>query len=459
MSNLPASVALLLAISAGLWSAQNPSPSPNPLNVVLLVIDDARWDVLGAAGNPVVRTPRLDRLARDGVRFDQARVTTSICMVSRATLLTGQYMSRHGIDAFGRPIPPAAFAHTFPGVLRRAGYWTGYVGKYGVGPPRAGDFDFLRAYEGTHWMTGASGERIHVTEKNARDAIDFLRARPKNQSFSLTVGFFAGHAEDKAPEQYLPQDWSAKAYDGVTIPPPLRGEPRYKAALPPFLSNESNEGRVRYHWRFDTPESYQAYMTRYYRLITELDDAVGRIVDELQIQGVYENTLIVIIGDNGYFQADRGLADKWYPYEESVRVPLVVRDPRLPSARRGRTLSHLALNLDVAPTVVAAAKLPVPAVMQGQDLGPLYLNATPPAWRDEFFYEHPTITSKDRIPSSQAVMRTDWKYVEWPEFDYQQLFDLQEDPGEIRNLAGQPAHAGRQAEMRKQLDVWRQRVR
>jgi arylsulfatase len=459
MSNVPASVALLLVTAAGLWPAQNPIPSPQPLNVVLLVIDDARWDVLGAASNPIVRTPRIDRLARDGVRFEQARVTTSICMVSRATLLTGQYMSRHGIDAFGRPIAPAAFADTFPGVLRRAGYWTGYVGKYGVGPPRAGDFDFLRAYEGTHWMTAADGERIHVTEKNARDTIDFLRGRPKNRSFSLTVGFFAGHAEDKAPEQYLPQDWSAKAYEGVRIPPPLRGDPKYQAALPPFLSNESNEGRVRYHWRFDTPESYQAYMTRYYRLITELDDAVGRIVDELQLQGVYENTLIVVIGDNGYFQADRGLADKWYPYEESVRVPLVVRDPRLPSGRRGATLDQLALNLDVAPTLVAAAGLSVPAVMQGQDLGPLYLAATPPAWRDEFFYEHPTITSRSRIPSSQAVMRKDWKYIEWPEFDYQQLFDLQADPGEIHNLAGQPAHAGRQEKMRSQLDAWRQRVR
>jgi arylsulfatase A-like enzyme len=458
MSNVAATAALLLAITAGVWSAQDTN-TPTPLNVVLLVIDDARWDSIGVAGNMVVRTPRIDRLAIDGVRFEQARVTTSICMVSRATLLTGQYMSRHGIDAFGRSITPAAFANTFPGVLRRAGYWTGYVGKYGVGAPRAGEFDFLRAYEGTHWMTAANGEPIHVTEKNARDAIDFLRARPKDQSFSLTVGFFAGHAEDKAPEQYLPQDWSAKAYEGVKIPPALRGDATYKAALPPFLSNEANEGRVRYHWRFDTPERYQAYMTRYYRLITELDDAVGRIVDELQMQGAYENTLIVVIGDNGYFQADRGLADKWYPYEESVRVPLVVRDPRLPSARRGARLSQLALNLDVAPTLVGAARLPVPAVMQGQDLSPLYLTATPPAWRDEFFYEHPTITSKDRIPSSQGVMRKDWKYIEWPEFDYQQLFDLQDDPGEIRNLAGQPAHASRQVRMRQQLDVWRQRVR
>ena len=234
---------------------------------------------------------------------------------------------------------------------------------------------------------------------------------------------------------------------------------RYKAALPPFLANEANEGRVRYHWRFDTPESYQAYMTRYYRLITEVDAAVGRIVDELKAQGVYDNTLIVFIGDNGYFHADRGLADKWYPYEESIRVPLIVRDPRLPPRGRGRSLDQFALNIDIAPTIVSAAGLPVPAVMQGQDLSPLYLQSRPPAWRDEFFYEHPTITSRDRIPSSEGVVRRDWKYVEWPEFDYQQLFDLKDDPGELRNLAADPAHAAQRSKMRDALIAWRERVR
>jgi arylsulfatase A-like enzyme len=451
--------ACLLMLIAGWGSAETPGRSSKPLNVVLFILDDVRWDAVGAAGNRIVRTPRIDELAREGVRFEQARVTTAICMVSRATLLTGQYMSRHAVTQFNRAIAPEAFAQTYPGLLRRAGYWTGYVGKYGVGQPRPGDFDFLRAYEGTHWMTGSTGERVHVTEKNARDAIAFLQARPKDRSFALTVGFFAPHAEDAAPEQYLPQDWSARLYEGVTIPPPLRGDPTYMAALPPFLSNEANEGRVRYHWRFDTPGRYQAYMTRYYRLITEVDEAIGRIVGELQAQGVYDSTLITVIGDNGYFQGDRGLADKWYPYEESIRVPLVVRDPRLAPARRGMTRGEFALNLDVAPTLVAAAGLAVPGVMQGLDLSPLYLNARAPDWRDEFFYEHPTVTSRNRIPSSQGVVRKDWKYIEWPEFDFRQLFDLQNDPGEIRNLAGESAHASRQLRMREQLDGWRRRAR
>jgi len=428
---------LTLALAAGLWAVWltgSLSQSLPPLNVVLLIIDDVRWDAIGAAGSRVVRTPRIDELARDGVRFEQARVTTSICMVSRATLLTGQYMSRHGIAAFGKAIAPEAFASTFPGVLRQAGFWTGYVGKYGIGASRESDFDFLRAYE-------------------------FLRGRPKDRPFSLTVGFFAAHAEDAAPEQYLPQDWSAALYQGVTIPPPLHGDPKYLAALPPFLSNESNEGRIRYHWRFDTSESYQAYMTRYYRLITEVDAAIGRLVDELRVQNVYEHTLILVIGDNGYFQADRGLADKWYPYEESNRVPLIVRDPRLASRRRNATRGELALNLDVAPTIVAAAGLPIPKGMQGEDVSPLYLQARPPAWRDEFFYEHPTITNKDRIPSSQGVVRRDWKYIEWPEFDYRQLFDMKADPDEVQNLAGHPAHASQQARLRQRLDAWRQRAR
>jgi arylsulfatase len=430
-----------------------------PLNVVLFVIDDVRWDSIGAAGNKVVHTPQLDRLAREGVLFRQARVTTSICMVSRASLLTGQYMSRHGITAFGRALTPEAFANTYPAVLRGAGYWVGHVGKYDVGQPRLGVYDFLRAYHGVHWIE-SGGERVHVTEKNARDSLEFLQSRPKDRRFALAVGFFAAHAQDNAKEQYLPQDWSAAFYKGKPIPPPIHGNPRYKAALPPFLASEANEGRVRYHWRFDTPESYQAYVTRYYRLITEVDSAIGRIVDELKAQRAYENTLIVFIGDNGYFHADRGLADKWYPYEESIRVPLIVRDPRLPASRRGRTLDQLALNIDIAPTIVSAAGVPVPPGMQGDDLSPLYLRSRPPAWRDEFFYEHPTITSRDRIPSSHAVVRRDWKYVEWPEFDYRQLFNLKDDPGELRNLAADSAHAPAQRfRMQAALTAWRELAR
>lgn len=462
------SAARHLAIAALLGAAlliaprqagSRPQNAPRPMNVVVLVIDDARWDSLGAAGNPVVRTPRIDRLAAEGVRFAQARVATAICMTSRASILTGQYMSRHRIDRFGLPLAPDAFGRTYPGLLRAAGYWTAYVGKYDVGAARPSDFDAVRAYHGRHWIAEAGGERVHVTEKNARDAVEFLRARPRSRPFVLSVGFFAPHAEDSAPEQYLPQPWSAPLYAGATVPRPMHDGERYLRALPPFLSQDSNEGRVRFRRRFDTPDRYQAFMIRYFRLVSEVDAAVGRIVDELKAQNEYENTLIVFIGDNGYFHGDRGLADKWYPYEEAIRVPLVVRDPRLPAGRRGLTRDELALNIDVAPTVLGAAGLRPPGAMQGGDLAPLYLGGTAPPWRDEFFYEHPTITSRDRIPASQGVVRRDWKYVYWPEFDHEQLFDLQADPHEVRNLAGDPARVRQRDLMRRKLEDWRVRAR
>lgn len=428
-------------------------------NIVVLVIDDTRWDSIGAAGNRIVQTPRIDALAAEGIRFAQARVVTSICMASRASILTGQYMSRHGIDRFGKQLTPDAFARTYAGMLRTSGYWTGHVGKYDVGAARDSDYDFVRAYHGRHWIPDEAGQPVHVTEKHARDSLEFLRSRPKDRPFLLSVGYFAPHAEDSAKEQYLPQAWSARLYEGVTVPPSPLADEKYLRALPPFLSKDSNEGRIRFKWRFDTPARYQEYMIRYYRLITEVDAAIGRLVDELKAQGVYENTLMVFIGDNGYFHGDRGLADKWYPYEQALRVPLIVRDPRLPARRRGATRDELALNIDVAPTLLAAAGVAVPAVMQGRDFSPLYLGDKAPDWRDEFFYEHPTITSRDRIPSSRAVIRRDWKYVFWPEFDYEQLFNLQADREEARNLADDPASAAQLAQMRQRLADWQERVR
>ncbi|MEX2381601.1 MAG: sulfatase [Opitutales bacterium] len=441
---------LFLALAATrLGYAQD---NPDPMNVVMLISDDQRWDALGAAGNDVIHTPYLDSLASDGVRFTQAFVTTSICMTSRASILTGQHMARHDITRFGVPLTPEAFSETYAGVLREGGYWSGFVGKYGVGGARQEDFDFLRSYQGRHWME-VDGERIHVTERNARDSIDFLRERPRDKPFLLSVSYFAPHAEDSAEEQYLPQEWSAEFYEDAHVPESPMMDEAYLEALPAFLSQESNEGRVRYHWRFDTPERFQEYMINYFRLITGVDEAVGRIVNELKEQGVYENTLILFMGDNGYFHAERGLADKWYPYEESIRVPLIIHDPRLPADARGITRDEVVLNIDLAPTAVAAAGLAIPEAMQGEDLAQIYLQEEAPEWRDEFLYEHPTISNRERIPTSQAVVRRDLKYTFWPEWDYEQLFDLRSDPTEKINLVDDPGYAGELAEMRTRLET------
>jgi arylsulfatase len=157
---------------------------------------------------------------------------------------------------------------------------------------------------------------------------------------------------------------------------------------------------------------------------------------------------VIFTTDNGYFHGEHGLADKWYPYEESIRVPLIVRDPRAPAERAGSVNDDMVLNTDLAPTLLSWAGLPVPAGVQGRDIAPLYLAARKPAWRDEFFYEHAVIRSVDFIPASEALVRADEKYVYWPDFDYEELFDLRVDPTEDRNLAKDPSAAARLGALR-----------
>ena len=406
-----------------------------PLNVVVLYADDWRHDTLGCAGNPVVKTPNLDALAKQGVRFTQNCVTTSICGVSRATLLTGQWMSRHGNKAFDMFKTP--WAETYPGLLRGSGYWVGHIGKWHNGKFPAGQFDFGRSYSGTHWMKEPDGSLIHVTKKNERDAMEFLKTRPKDKPFCLTLAFFATHEEDGNPKQYLPQPESMSLYTDVTVPVPATAGDEFFHKLPPFVATEKNEGRTRWRWRFDTAEKYQEYMKNYYRLATEVDATCGRVLAELEAQGVRGETLVIFTTDNGYFHAEHGLADKWYPHQESIRVPLIIRDPRMAAAKAGTTNEDFTLNADLAPTILAATGVAAPATMQGRDIAPLYLAAKPPVWRTEFFYEHAIIKNSNFIPASEALVRKDAKFMLWPDFQYEELFDLRADPGETKNVVAE----------------------
>ena len=420
-----------------------------PMNILVLLADDWRYDTLHVAGDPVVQTPHLDQLAREGVRFTQAAVTTAICGVSRATLFTGQWMARHGNPAFQMFRTP--WAETYPGLLRDHGYYVGHVGKWHNGTFPAERFDFGRAYSGTHWMTEPDGSRIHVTQKNERDALEFLRTRATDKPFCLTLAFFATHAEDANPLQYLPQPESMRLYQDVTVPVPVNATDESFRRLPPFIANEQNEGRVRWHWRFDTPAKFQTMMKNYYRLATEVDTTCSRVLAELAKEGVLDNTLVIFTGDNGYYHAEHGLADKWYPHQESIRVPLIVRDPRMPANHRGTTDENFVLNVDLAPTILAAAGVTTPARMQGRDFAPLYLSTRAPAWRTEFFYEHATIQNINFIPSSEALVRKDWKYLLWPDFKREQLFDLRADPQEENDVIADPAQAARLKEMRQRF--------
>ncbi len=424
-------------------------PAPSPMNVLILYADDWRYDTLGVAGNPVVKTPTIDALASSGMRFTHNCVTTSICGISRATLFTGQWMSRHGCRAF-KPFD-TPWAETYPGLLRDNGYYVGHVGKWHNGEFPAKHFDFGRMYHGRHWYKMPDGSQVHVTQRNENDALEFLKERPKQKPFCLTVAFFATHAEDSHPDQFLPQPESMKLYADIEIPVPENATEESFRRLPEFIANEKNEGRNRWHWRFDTPEKYQRMMKNYYRLATEVDATCGKILDELKAQNLLDNTLVIFTTDNGYYHAEHGLADKWYPHQESIRVPLIIHDPRMPADQAGKTNDEFTLSVDLAPTILAAVGIEAPPTMQGRDMAPLYLAAEKPEWRDEFFYEHPTLRDKDFIPSSEALVRKDWKYMYWPEFDREQLFDLQNDPMEENDLAADPAQAERLVALRKRF--------
>jgi len=366
-------------------------------------------------------------------------------------------MSRHGNPAFQKFNTP--WEQTYPGILRKDGYHVGLVGKWHNGKFPEDKFDFGRSYSGVHWIKQEDGSQIHVTVKNEKDALEFLKSKPSSKPFSLTVSFFATHAEDSNPRQFLPQPESMSLYSTVTIPVPKTANDESFKKLPPFIANEKNEGRNRWHWRFDTPEKYQEYMKNYYRLVTEVDVACGRIIEQLKTSGEYDKTLIVFTTDNGYFHAEHGLADKWYPYEESIRVPLIIRDPRMPAQARGSVNDRITLNVDLAPTIVGAAGGQIPAGMQGRDLAALYGKDSEKAntdWRKDFFYEHAIIKNKDFIPASEALVQLDWKYIYWPDFKVEQLFDLTADPNEESDLVKQPEHQTRLAEMRTRFQTLKQ---
>ncbi len=464
--------ALSIACGLGFFShsvlAAKEAPAKK-MNIVFLLADDIRWNSIGCMGNDIVVTPNIDALGQNGIRYENAYVTTPISCVSRATLLTGQYMSRNLIDRFSKEIPADKFSDTYPAVLKNAGYFTGFVGKYGVGKIRKTDFNYVNEYEGKHWLpitgkienigedekgkkyTRITGDSIHVTDKNAKDAIEFLNIRPKDKQFCLSVSFYAPHAEDQHPDQYRYKPSSEKYYQGVEIPLPETSTIECLKALPPFIASEKCESRNRWHWRFDTPENYQHYMKAYYRLITDMDEAVGKIIAELKKQGVYENTLIVFMGDNGYFQSDHQLADKWYAYEENIHVPLIIYDPRIPAKARGTMNKNIVLNVDIAPTFIAASGQEIPTVMQGYDLAKTYLSKKTNVLRNDFFCEHPFIKDEVFIPSSQALVTLTDKYIIYPHYNYEEYFNLKNDPKETKNNIFKPENQKKIIQLKKRF--------
>jgi arylsulfatase A-like enzyme len=446
----------VLAVWPGPARPAGAKPGSRPPNVVFLLADDLRWDTLGCMGNPVVRTPNLDALAARGTLFGNHFVTTSICCVSRASILSGQYARRHRINDFGTPFTPAAFARTYPALLRAAGYRTGFIGKYGVGTAMpAKGFDYWRGFPG-QGRYFEKNDPVHLTHKMGDQALEFLQGCDGSKPFCLSVSFKAPHCQDGAAREFPPDPRDEKLYAGAAIPVPRTAREKYFRMLPEFV--RTSEGRTRWKRRFATPEMFQETARDYYRLITGMDREVGRIVAALRGRKLAGDTLIVFTSDNGFLLGERGLAGKWLMYEESIRVPLIVYDPRLPDRSRGRKVEAMTLNVDLAPTLLDYAGVAVPAALQGRSLRP-WVRGDSPAWRSDWFYEHHTLPKI--LPPSEGVRTQRWKYLRWVGVEpaVEELYDLRADPPEEHNLAADPDHrktlAGlreRWAGLRKELE-------
>jgi arylsulfatase A-like enzyme len=433
--------------------------SNEPLNVIILYPDDWRHDDIGGVA-PVVQTPFLNRLAQDGIRFTHNAVTTSICWISRATMFTGQWASRHGSMRLKKPdfMREGSWNRTWPYILQRNGYYVGHVGKWqfsDVYKNKETVFNWSHFHEGIHWFREPNKVLRHAADFSKNHTLSFLRERPPDKPFALTVAFYPPKAVGERREpgaQWSPSDEARALFQNVTVPEPYNMTAAFNL-LPAFLQLNKSAARNRWEQRWGTPEHYQIGMQNYYALISQVDKACEEIVDELKAQGIYDKTLVIFTSDHGLFHGSHGLAGKWYPYEESIRNPLIIYDPRMPKDKRDTLDASLTLNVDLAATILGAAGLDPDPSMQGRDISELYLpkrrgKETDP-WRDEFYYEFPIGDQKGFIPKVTALVRKDWKYIHWFYQEYEQLFNLVDDPLELNDLGNVSDHSARLSQMRE----------
>jgi arylsulfatase A-like enzyme len=274
----------------------------------------------------------------------------------------------------------------------------------------------------------------------------------------LQLSFNATHAEDRDKRPGMGHFPWPKVTDGMyenqKIPPPRLGDPAIYESQPDFLKHSIN--RQRYFWRWDTPEKYQTNMRAYFRMISGIDHVVGRLVKQLEEQGLADNTIIIYTADNGYYLGDRGFAGKWTHYEQSLRVPLIIYDPRLPENKQGRVLKELAINSDLASTIIQFAGLSVPKTHTGRSLVPLVRGEAASDWREDFLCEFLAVPKT--IPRWEGVRHEDWVYARYfvngvnaPPFEF--LYDLVNDPDQKSNLALQLKESEAMNEMRARCDT------
>lgn len=442
-------------------------------NIIFLLADDMRYDALGCTGNTLAITPNLDALAANGSNFKNTYVTSAICAISRASIFTGQFARRHGINDFDKNLTGTALMQSYPVLLRQHGYYTGFIGKFGVGTNMpTTSFDYWKGFpgHGAYFYRDSAGNLVHETEFKERQAEQFLDSRDQSKPFCLSISFKAPHSEDETTENngFRPDPYFNSWYTNVQFPYPATYNNqfylRFPAAWRTSQQNITNEGRLRWDNRFSTPAKFQTTYHAIYRLVSGVDKVVGELRDYLAANGLDKNTIIVFTSDNGYYMGEHGLEGKWYGHEESIRVPLIIYDPRLP--RQRKIVNEIALNIDLAPTILGWANVGVPTRMQGTSLEPL-LSGIAPNWRTEFFYEHPyDAGTTSYIPKTIGLVAPPWKYMRYyngpnpfARFVYEEFFNESSDVHEQKNMIRDPAQTTRIAAYRKKVVEYEQELR
>ncbi len=428
-------------------------------NILFVYTDDQRWDALGVvqaeqgdkARFPWLKTPNMDRLAQQGVRFRNAFVVNSICSPSRASFLTGQYGHHNGVtdNVCHFPVDNVTYAS----LLTEAGYATGYFGKWHMGNQRGKrpGFTTSASYigQGVYFdcpfeIDGVAHPTKGWVDTVATDfAIEFIR---ENQSrpFLAVVGFKAVH------EKREPRPEDRELYDGVQV-----GVPGNRYVLPPFKESLSEAAREKVMSAGGKRHPINDYDRQYFQTLNGADHNLGRLMDTIDELGLRENTLVVFTSDNGYFMGEHDLGDKRYAYEESLRIPLLVRYPKWTTA--ATIADQMVLNIDFAPTVLDLAGIATASSMQGRSWKPL-LTQSDPKWRRQFYYEYHTDRQFPTVPRVQALRTETAKYIVYPGHDWVELYDLTKDPLETHNLAKDPEAAALLEAMSKRFLEEQQRV-
>ena len=393
---------------------------PDRPNIIVLIADDLRWDCIGRL-NALIQTPNIDRLADKGIFFANNFVTTSICPTSRASIFTGLYGRTHEIWDFDTALTKRQWRNAYPYLLQRANYTTAFIGKWGLGGQLPENkFDYWNGFAGQgEYYTDNRSE--HLTSYLTTQVEDFINGQQDN--FCLTISYKAPHVEDDDSDNpFVPDTKFARQYQNIHIP---RYQTAASAPLPKFL--QSTEAQIRYHERFASEELFQKSVKNYYRLISGIDESLGRIVRAVKQRNFTQDTYIIFTSDNGFFLGEKGLAGKWFGFEAAIRTPLIISSIR--NSLPAKTVFDFSLNIDIAPTVLALGRVEThKPLFQGRNL----LDASQIA-RKWWFYEH--LLDDPRIPANIGIRSLRYKYLFFPQYDYEMLFDLGRDPYENINLA------------------------